>query len=93
MSLYKNGDHKQWCAKISLCNDTETNHGPPMNNIDPALTVKPPGSQGDVTVFGANAEQECFAMSLCALIYNNIKGINTHNDLVQTMEVGNELYS
>ena len=26
-------------------------------------------------------------MSLCALIYNNIKGINTCNDLVQIMEV------
>ena len=27
------------------------------------------------------------------MIYNNIKGINTCNDLIQIMEVGNELYS
>ena len=32
-------------------------------------------------------------MSLCALIYNNIKGINTCNDLAQIMEMDNELYS
>ena len=29
-------------------------------------------------------------MSLCALIYNNVKGINTFNDLVQIMEKGNQ---
>ena len=64
-----------------------------MNNIDPTLTVKAPYSQGDFTVFGANAGQQCIAVSFCALIYNNIKGINTCNDLVQIMEMGNELYS
>ena len=64
-----------------------------MNNIDPTLTVKAPYSQGDITVFGANAGQQCAAMSLCALIYNNIKGINKCNDLVQVMEMGNELHS
>ena len=32
-------------------------------------------------------------MSLCALIYNNIKGINTCNDLVQVMEMYSELHS
>ena len=73
-SLY--GDHKRCCAKINLCNDIETNPGPPMNNIDPTLTVKAPYSQGYITIFGANAGQQCVAMSLCALIYNNIKGIN-----------------
>ena len=65
----------------------------PMNNIDPTLTVKAPYSQGDITVCGANAGQQCVAMSLCALIYNNIKGINSCNDLVQVMEMRNELYS
>ena len=64
-----------------------------MNNIDPTLTVKAPYSQGDITVFGANAGQQCVAMSLCAVICNNIKGINTCNDLVQVMETGNELHS
>ena len=32
-------------------------------------------------------------MSLCALIYNSMKGINTCNDLVKVMEMGNELHS
>ena len=64
-----------------------------MNNIDPTLTVKASYSQGDITVFGANGGKQCVAMSLCALVYNNIKGINTCNDLVQVMETGNELHS
>ena len=64
-----------------------------MNNTDPTLTVKAPYSQGDITVFGANAGQQCVVISLCALIYSNFKGINTCNDLVQITEVGNELHS
>ena len=32
-------------------------------------------------------------MSLCALIYHNMRGINTSNDLLKTMHIGNELYS
>ena len=58
-----------------------------MNNIDPTLTVKAPYRQGDITIFAANAGQQCIFTSLCAFIYNNIKGINTCNDLVQLMEI------
>ena len=93
MSLHKNGDHRRCCAKTNLHRNKETYPGPPMNNIDPTLTLKAPYSQGDITVFGGNAGQQCIAMSLCALIYNNIKGINACNDLVQIMEMGNELFS
>ena len=32
-------------------------------------------------------------MSLCALIYHNMRGINSSNDLLKTMHIGNELYS
>lgn len=32
-------------------------------------------------------------MSLCALIYHEMKGINTPNDLKQIMHIGNELYN
>ena len=35
----------------------------------------------------------CVAMSLSALIYNKMKGIQSCNDLVQIMEIGNQLYS
>ena len=67
MSWYKNGDHRQCCEKINLCNDIETNPGPPMNNIEQTLTVKAPHSQGDITVFDANARQQCVPMSVCVI--------------------------
>ena len=44
-------------------------------------------------VFGVNAGQQCVAMSLCALIYHNMRGINSSNDLLKTMHIDNELYS
>ena len=40
MSLYKNGDHRQCCAKINLCNDIETNPGPPMKKYWSKLDSK-----------------------------------------------------
>lgn len=64
-----------------------TNAGPPINNVDSTLTVKAPYSQSDITVFGANAGQQCVSMRLCALIYTTIHGINKCNDLVQIMEM------
>ena len=51
-----------------------------------------PYSQGDVVVFGQNAGQQCVAMSLCALIYHNMKGIGNPDDLKQIMFIGNQLY-
>ena len=33
------------------------------------------------------------AMSLCALMYYNMKGIGNSNDLKQIMHIGNQLYS
>ena len=38
-------------------------------------------SQGDVVVFRQNAGQECVVMSLCGLIYHNMKGIGNPVDL------------
>ena len=77
---------------MNLCNDIETNPGPPIHSIDPTQTIKAPYSQGDIMHFGENAGKQCVAMSLSALIYNKIKGIHSCNDLVQTMEMGNQLY-
>jgi len=37
--------------------------------------------------FGEDAGKQCVAMSLSALIYNNIKGIHSCNDLVQIIEI------
>ena len=44
-------------------------------------------------VFGQNSGQQCVALSLCSLIYNNKQGINSANDLVSIMNIGNQLYS
>ena len=49
-----------------LCNDTEKNPGPVSK------AIKAPYSQGNV-VFGQNAGQHCFAVTLCALIYHPMK--------------------
>ena len=64
-----------------------------MHLVDPRKTIKAPYSQGDVVVFGQNPGQQCVAMSLCALMYHNMKGIGNPNDLKQIMHIGNQLYS
>ena len=64
-----------------------------MHLVDPRKTIKAPYSQEDVVVFGQNTGQQCVAMSLCALMYHNIKGIGNPNDLKQIMHIGNQLYS
>ena len=55
-------------------------------------TIIAPYSQGKL-VFGQNAGQQCVAMSLCSLIYNDTQGISSANDLIQIMNIGNQLYS
>ena len=56
-------------------------------------TTVAPYSQGNELVFGQNAGQQCVAMSLCSLIYNDTQGISSANDLIQIMNIGNQLYS
>ena len=79
--------------KYKLCNDVEENPGPVMHHVDLSKTIKAPYSQEDVVVvFRQNVGQECVAMSLCALIYHNIKGISNPGDLKQKGPIGNQLY-
>ena len=87
---YKGVIHRGNCTKNKLCNDIEKNPGPGM---DPSKTINAPYGQGNVVVFGQNAGQQCVAMSLCALIYHNMKGIGNPDDLKQIMHIGNQLYS
>ena len=61
--------------------------------IDPSKTIMAPCSQANELVFGQNSGQQCVTMSLCSLIYNNKQGINSANDLVSIMNIGNQLYS
>ena len=53
--------------------------------------MKAPYSQGDVVVFEQNAGQQCVEMSLCALIYHNMKGISKPGDFKQIRHIGNQL--
>ena len=58
LSVYKNASHRGHCATLNLCNDIETNPGPPIYGIDPTLTIKAPYSQGDIMYFGENAGKQ-----------------------------------
>ena len=51
LSVYKNTSHRGHCAMLNLCNDIETNPGPPIYGIDPTLTIKAPYSEGDIVYF------------------------------------------
>ena len=44
-------------------------------------------------VFEKNSGQQCVASSLCSVIYNNKQRINSANDLMSIMNIGNQLYS
>ena len=61
--------------------------------IDPNKTIKAPYSQCNVAVFGSNAGQECVPMSLFVEFTKNNKVINSCDDLVQIMDIGNQIYS
>ena len=61
--------------------------------MDPSKTINAPYGQGNVVVFVQNTGQQCVAMSLCGLIYHNMKGIGNPDDLKQIMHIGNQLYS
>ena len=90
MSLYKSQSHAISHCQSKLYTDIEKNPGP---NIVPSKTITAPYNQGNVAIFGQNAGQQCVAMSLCSLIYNTNHGINSSNDLVNIMNIGNQLYS
>ena len=75
-----------------LCTDIEKNPGPSVY-VDATKTINVPYCQGNVTVLGKNAGQQCVAMSLCAFIYSKIKKITSADDMTQIMVVGIQLYS
>ena len=80
------------CCKSNLSGDIETNPGPVF--VEPSKTIHAPYCQGNVAVFGTNSGRQCVAMSLCALIYKFTKtAVNTPEDLIVIMDIGNELYS
>ena len=91
MCLYKSETHVMNYCKLKLSTDIEKNPGPLPMYVDPSKTIAAPYSQGNELVFGQNKGQQCVAMSLCSLIYNNKQGISSVNDLIQIMNIGNQL--
>ena len=63
------------------------------NNNHTEKSVNFPVTQANELVFGQNSGQQCVAMSLCSLIYSNKQGIQSADDLVSIMNIGNQLYS
>ena len=58
-------------------NDVEENPGPTIFDvINPMRTVSSDYSQGNEALFGENADKQCVAMSLTAIIYHQIEHIS-----------------
>ena len=93
MCLYKSQTHASNYCKFQLSSDIEKNPGPTLMYIDPSKTIMKPYSHANELVFGQNSGHQCVTMSLCSLIYNNKQGINSANDLVSIMNIGNQLCS
>ena len=87
--LCKNEIHLANYHKHKLCKLRYRKNPGRQFFVDPNKTIAAPYRQGNELLFGQNAGQQCIAMSLCCLIYNNTKGISTANDLIQIMNIGN----
>ncbi|CAB3983617.1 ATP-dependent DNA helicase PIF1 [Paramuricea clavata] len=81
---------------LRLSNDVEENPGPRTISdiIDPMFTVHADNNQGNNSLFGLNAGKQCVAMSLCAIVYKEIKSVNIwdRSILNQILFLGNNLY-
>ena len=91
-SAYNSLNHRVNFGQFKLCTDSEKNPGPSVY-VDATKTIYAPYCQGNVTVFGENAGQQCVAMSLCTLIYGKITKITSVDDMTQVMIAGIQLYS
>ena len=94
-SAYKSLIHRVSFGQFKLSTDVEKNPGPSCG-VDATKTIRDIHAaycEGKVVVFGENVEQQCVAMSLCALIYSKIRRITSVNDMIQIMTVGSQLYS
>ena len=91
-SAYKSLIHWVNFGQFKLSTDIKKNPGPSCY-VDATKTIHAAYCQGNVVVFGENAEQQCVAMSLCALICSKIRRITSVNNMIQIMTVGSQLYS
>ena len=93
-SAYNSLNHRVNFGQFKLCTDIDREKNPgPSVYVDATKTIHAPYCQGNVTVFGENAGQQCVAISLCALIYNKTTKIPSLDDMTQIMIVDIQLYS
>ena len=80
-----------------LSNDIEENPGPVniAEIVDPRYTVRADFNQGNQSLFGLNAGKQCVAMSIYAILYNEIKSVNIWDTSIMNTVLanGNNLYS
>ena len=73
--------HVHVALLLRLSNDVEENPG--LRNIneivDHTYTVHAEYNQGNQLMFGSNAGKQCVAMSLCSIVYNQIRSVNIWN--------------
>ena len=77
-------NHRVNFGQFKLCTDIEKNPGP-LVYVDATKMIHARYRQGNVTLFGENAGQQCVAMSLCALIYSKVTKITSVDDMTQIM--------
>jgi hypothetical protein len=65
-------------AILRLANDVEENPGPIniYDIVDHSFTIRADFKQGNIFMFGINAGKQCVAMSIYAIVYNEIKSVN-----------------
>ena len=82
---------------LKLSNDVEENPGPRNINkiVDANKTVHADFNKSNQSMFGLNAGKQCVAMSLCSIVYNEIKSVDIWDKSVmnQILVYGNNLYS
>ena len=88
--------HVHVALSLRLSNDVEENPGPGNINeiVDHTYTVHAEYNQGNQLMFGSNAGKQCVAMTLCSIVYNQIRSVNIWNtsNMNQILVYGNNLY-
>ena len=82
---------------LRLSNDIEENPGSVniTEIVDPTYTVRADFNQGSQSLFELNAGKQCVAMSIYAILYNEIKSVNIWDTSIMNTVLanGNNLYS
>ena len=69
---------------LTKTNDVEENPDPRNINeiVYRTFTVHADCHQGNASMFGSNAGKQCVAISLCSIVYNEIKSVNIWDTLI-----------